>query len=559
MLNSEQRTWLAVGLSVVILLGSHWFFSETTPVKPEPSLQERTATVAESVSLDVHPSVPLFESRESALKASDRASFSQDSLVGSVSLKDGAIDDVQLKTYRKNVNSDDFVCLLSPMGLEESTQWVTGWRLSAGNESSWAEATPSERDMPQPLLMLQKKEGDLVLTKKICCDQAYHMTVIDQVKNEGTASVSVRFQNQLKKQGEPKTSGAMVIHEGLIGCFGQKIQELTYAKAQKKKNIVQTERPQWFGFTDREWLTALLFPGHEKAPASTEWHSCRTDNTMPVYDLGYGEDVVLQPGESQSRVSHAFFGPKELPILEKYQKELDVKQLDSALDFGWFYIITKPLFYGLSWIYQATGSFAVSLLLLTLLVKMAFWPLASRSQRSMAKMKALQPKLDALKKRFGEDRVRLSQETMALYQKEKINPVSGCLPMALQIPVFFALYKVFFISIDMRHAPFWGWIQDLSAPDPTSFWNLFGLLPWEPLSFSSVGAWPILMGITMILQQKLTPAAGVDPAQRKILTWMMPVIFTSMLSQFPVGLVIYWTWSNLFSIAQQLYFQRKSA
>ncbi|MCK5546436.1 MAG: membrane protein insertase YidC, partial [Rhodospirillaceae bacterium] len=303
----------------------------------------------------------------------------------------------------------------------------------------------------------------------------------------------------------------------------------------------------WVGITDKYWLAALV--PDQKMPVNTRFVH-RNDAGIDKYQTDFlGGSVVIQPGGATSSESRLFAGAKEVTLLDRYTDKEDVTRLDLAVDFGWFYFMTKPIFYALNFFHSALGNFGLGILLLTVMIKLVFFPLANKSYRAMAKMRELQPEIKILQARYKEDKTQLNQQMMALYKKKGANPAAGCLPIVVQIPVFFALYKVLFVTIEMRHAPFYGWIQDLSAPDPTTLFNLFGLIPWTPPDFLMIGIWPLAMGISMFLQQKLNPQPT-DPIQAKVFMFL-PIFFTFLLAPFPAGLVIYWAWNNTLSILQQ--------
>jgi YidC/Oxa1 family membrane protein insertase len=336
------------------------------------------------------------------------------------------------------------------------------------------------------------------------------------------------------------------------------LNEVDYSKVAKVGTIAENSTGGWIGITDKYWLVSLI--PDQKAEIKARFVHSVPDN-RDRYQADYlGAAREIAPGGTVSTTHRVFAGAKEVKLLGRYRDELGIPRFDDAVDWGWFHFLTKPIFLALDWLYQQVGNFGVAILILTVVIKALFFPLANRSYVMMSRMKTLTPEMTAMRERFGEDRQRLNQEMMALYKKHQVNPLSGCLPIVLQIPVFFSLYKTLFVTIEMRHAPFYGWVKDLSAPDPTTILNLFGLIPWTPLAILdpiSIGAWPLLMGFTMFLQQKLNPQPA-DPIQAKVFMFM-PIIFTFMLAHFAVGLVIYWSWNNLLSMAQQWVIMRRTA
>jgi YidC/Oxa1 family membrane protein insertase len=385
-------------------------------------------------------------------------------------------------------------------------------------------------------------------------DDRYLFTVKDEVANKSPAAVTLYPYALISRHGAPKTLGYYILHEGLIGVFGdQGLKEETYAKMEEKKNESFDVTNAWLGITDKYWAATLLPDTDAKVKAR---FSFSATGNVKTYQTDYLlEPRTIEPGASTSANARLFAGAKEVAIVDGYDKELGLNRFELLIDWGYFYFITKPMFWTIDHIYHFVGNFGIAILLVTVLVKILFFPLANKSYASMAKMKAVQPEMAAIRERYADDKTKQQQAMMELYKKEKVNPIAGCLPIAIQIPVFFSLYKVLFITIEMRHAPFFGWIHDLSAPDPSNVFTLFGLVPWDPTvlpvagSFLHLGAWPLIMGVTMWMQMKLNPPPP-DPAQAMVFNWM-PVIFTFMLANFSAGLVIYWAWNNSLSVLQQ--------
>ncbi len=382
-------------------------------------------------------------------------------------------------------------------------------------------------------------------------DKDYLFTIRQKVENKSDVKVNVASYGRIyKAHSQPKEFA--ILHEGAIGVFSDVLKESTYEDLSKERQEIYTNtKGSWAGITDKYWLSAIS-PDHGLASKTNFVASSAEtpENPHDVYNVNYiSEDIIIAPGQSNKTVNYLFAGAKEEKLLSQYEKDKGFVLFDRSIDFGIFYFITKPLFLLISYLYLILGNFGLAILAVTLLIKLAMYPLANKSFTSMARMKELQPKIEQIKQSCGDDKLKLNQQMMELYKKEKINPAAGCLPLFIQIPVFFSLYKVIFISIEMRHAPFYGWIHDLSAKDPTSIWNLFGLFPWHTFGMLDIGVWPIIMGVTMFIQQKLSPAPT-DPVQANVMKFM-PLLLMVMLYSLPSGLMIYWSFSNILSIAQQ--------
>ncbi|MEP2334785.1 membrane protein insertase YidC, partial [Marinobacter sp.] len=388
----------------------------------------------------------------------------------------------------------------------------------------------------------------LVFERTYAIDNQFMFSVTQKVRNSSGASVTLFPYGLLSRGGTPETAGFYILHEGPLGVFDETLNEVDYDDLQDDGDVEVAATGGWIGITDKYWLAALV-PAQDEAVKYRFMHMIRQQDDRYQTDYLGSARAIPAGGVVESEV-HLFAGAKEVKLLDKYEAEYGIANFDLAVDFGWFYFLTKPFFYALSWLHGVVGNFGIAILVFTVAVKAVFYPLANKSYKSMAKMRELTPKMQTLREQYSDDKQRLNQEMMALYKNEKVNPASGCLPIIVQIPVFFALYKVLFVSIEMRHAPFYGWVHDLSAPDPTTLFNLFGLIPWTPPAFiPMIGVWPILMGLTMFLQQRLNPQPA-DPIQAKVFMFL-PIFFTFLLANFPAGLVIYWAWNNLLSIAQQ--------
>jgi YidC/Oxa1 family membrane protein insertase len=572
----EQRNLLlAIVVSVVILIGFQYLFEKMrppTPVTPPSPAATQTApsappsTTSPGATPPAAPGAagqaagttvaPAPETREQAIAAQPRVRINTPRLHGSVALAGGRIDDLTLATYHETVDpKSPEVVLLWPKGTKDPYFAEFGWVAGTpgakvpGPDTQWT-ASGGPLAPNSPMTLTWDNDAGLVFTRTISVDENYMFTVRDAVKNSGSTPVSLLPYALISRTGTPQVGGYYILHEGLIGELGGSLREVKYSSLEPGKPTDYNSTGGWLGFTDKYWLTALIPP--EDATVKARFTHV-VEGGVDRYQSDYLGSEITVPADGTAATSTRFFaGAKEVNLLDAYAKS-GIPHFDLAIDFGWFYFLTKPIFLTLQFFYGLIGNFGLAILLLTLLIKLAFFPLANKSYAAMSKMKLLQPEMQKIRERFPDDKARQQQEIMAMYKKVGANPLAGCLPIVIQIPVFFSLYKVLFVTIEMRHAPFFGWIHDLSAPDPTTFINLFGLIPFTPpeaiAHFVAIGAWPLLMGVTMYLQQKLNPQP-VDPVQARMFM-LLPIVFTYMLSAFPAGLVIYWAWNNLLSIAQQ--------
>ena len=494
------------------------------------------------------------EDRRTVLAKNERVTIASGSLSGSINLTGGRIDDLELVNYRETIDKQSpNIVLLQPRTAQQGAYfaefgWVGAKEVGALPQSAtlWQAAPGTQLTSDTPVELVWRNDSGLVFTRRISIDGDYMFTIEDSVENTSADSVSIQPYGRIVRAGKPKTEGIFVLHEGMIGDIGEEgLQEVDYDDIAEDLEIKYQPTPSgWLGITDKYWATALV-PGENFTGRFAYF-----DRQGPQYQADYiGDPVTVAPGASASVKNRFFAGAKQVAIIDRYEADLKIANFSNLIDWGWFYFITKPLFKLLSWINAAVGNFGVAILIVTVLLKILFFPLANKSYVSMANMKKVQPAMTEIRERYADDKVKQQQEMMALYKKEKINPAAGCWPVLIQIPVFFALYKVLYVTLEMRHAPFFGWIQDLAAPDPTSIFNLFGLLPFDLPQFLMVGVWPLAMGITMFLQMRMNPTPP-DPTQAMIFTWM-PIVFTFMLANFPAGLVIYWAWNNFLSILQQ--------
>ncbi len=481
------------------------------------------------------------------------------SLHGSIDLSGARFDDLTLATYHETVGpKSPEVELLSPTGTQEPYLAELGWVAASpdikvpGPQTRWT-ASGGPLTPTNPVTLTWDNGQGLVFTRTISVDPNYMFTVRDAVRNTGDAPVKLTPYGLVSRTGTPHVAGYYILFEGMLGYLDGSLQEVKYSSLSPEKPLDFPSNGGWLGFTDKYWLTALIPPQSEAIKAR---FTHTVDGGVDRYQTDYlGPEVTIAPNGTGETSARFFAGAKEVNLLDAYQAT-GIPLFDHAIDFGWFYFLTKPIFLVLQFFDRVLGNFGLAILLLTLCVKLLFFPLANKSYNAMSKMKLLQPEIQKLRERFPDDKARQQQEMMALYKRVGANPLAGCLPIVIQIPVFFSLYKVLFVTIEMRHAPFFGWIRDLSAPDPTSFANLFGLLPFAPPHILMIGAWPLIMGLTMFLQQKLNPQP-VDPVQARMFM-LLPIVFTYMLAAFPAGLVIYWAWNNLLSIAQQWTIMRRA-
>ena len=562
-MNPDTRNLIAaICLSMSVLIGYQILFGEPTQqnVKKEQQLVDKNN--APSIELPKGNNTSLTEVTKKTRNI-DRINIINDELQGSISLLGARIDDLVLKKYRKTLDPEsDQIRFLKKIDEREPFFIQFGWsspnKNKVPNGNTVWKGSKSSLDPNNPVTLTWNNGEGLNFSQIISIDDNYMIKVIQKVKNETNNSVNLYPYGLIRRSGEPKTTDFFVLHEGPLGVFDGSLKEHSYSDlketGQKGMSIKTEENGGWIGITDKYWMAALI-PDQNTNSNFT----FRYVNNSASYQTDFLGELSKIPANGEIEiVSRVFSGAKKLNLLDKYEEDLKIKNFDLAIDFGWFYFLTKPFFYALSWANNILGNFGLAILAITVVVKIIFFPLANKSYKSMARMRVLTPQLQQLRERFGNDRQKMNMEMMALYKREKVNPAAGCLPILVQIPVFFALYKVLFVSIEMRQAPFFGWIKDLSALDPTSIFNLFGLLPYSTdflPDFLNLGIWPLLMGATMVLQQRLNPKPP-DPVQAQIFAWM-PVVFTFLLATFPAGLVIYWTWNNLLSIAQQWIITRK--
>jgi YidC/Oxa1 family membrane protein insertase len=506
------------------------------------------------------PAVPA-DDRTAALKRSPRVVIDAPRIKGSIALVGGHIDDVSLVEYRETIEpGSPEIVILNPSGLPNAYFAQFGWISATAAVPAPDANTPWQTDGKvlapgRPVTLSWDNGAGLAFEHTYAVDENYMFTVTQRVENTGLKPVTLFPYGLISRSGTPPTLGFFILHEGLLGVFDGTLNEVDYDDLQEERLIEVSTTGGWIGITDKYWLAALI--PDQGMPVKSRFSYDAPPGGIEKYQTDFLGAAQTVPAGGTIEVQSRFFaGAKRAQLLDHYAEQDGVERFDLAIDWGWFAFLTKPIFYALEYFNRLLGNFGLAILLLTVLIKLAFFPLANKSYRAMAKMKKVQPEMKVLQERFKEDRARLNQEMMALYKREKANPAAGCLPIIIQIPVFFALYKVLFVSIEMRHAPFYGWIHDLSAPDPTSVFTFFGLLPFDLPQLLQVGAWPLIMGLSMYLQQKINPQPP-DPVQAKIFL-ALPVVFTFFLAQFPAGLVIYWAWNNLLSITQQWVIMRRA-
>ena len=575
MMNNNRNFFLTIALSVAILTLWQVFYvspriesqREEARVEEQRAAEKQAAEPASGTPATGGGQIPGASSvpgqggaaapmgRDQALASSGRIRIDTPRVSGSINLTGGRLDDLKLKDYRVTVDKDSpNIELLNPSALPNGQYAELGYVGTAetgavpGPDTVWTVEGEPVLTPSTPVTLTFTNERGLTFRRTIAVDQDYLFTVTDEIANAGTAPVSLQNYGRVTRFDRPQHASAWVIHEGLIGVTGEEgLQEISYDTIEDdKRSAPGKSTGGWLGITDKYWATVLIPPASQTFQPRFSWF----EDDRPRYQSDFLTDAIEVPAAGSTTLeTRIFAGAKEVDAVEAYQETLGVRLFDRLIDWGWFYYLTKPMFYLIDWLYKLLGNFGLAILGTTVIVKAIFFPLANKSYKSMANMKLVQPKLMELREKYADDRMKQQQAMMELYKTEKINPLAGCWPVLIQIPVFFALYKVLYVTIEMRHAPFFGWIQDLAAPDPTSLFNLFGLLPYDVPPFLMIGVWPLLMGITMFLQMRMNPTPP-DPTQAMIFNWM-PVVFTFMLATFPAGLVIYWAWNNSLSILQQ--------
>ena len=545
----SKNVLMAIVLSTLVLVFWATFF-EPPPV--ERQIVEDQVTKSEELSSPSIEKVELSKkiARDDTIDSVARVKIENNNIDGSISLQGAIIDDIIFKNYKESLESDQKVIFLNPKSSDEGYYIETGWASNSNEKlklpldnTIWKVKGNKVLTPNKPIVLEWDNNEGLIFTKKIELDDKYLFKISQGIKNTSNKSYEFFPYAQITRNYKPDVIPIYILHEGFIGMFDDELKEEDYEDVEDEKFIINSSKG-WLGITDKYWLTAIV-------PEKGKKFKSEFLSIDGKYKANFiiKEPTVLSSNASITNEINAFVMAKEVAVIDGYAEKLSIEKFDLTIDWGWFYFITKPLFFVIEYFFKLTGNFGVAIIILTALVRIVFFPLANYSFRSMAKMKILQPEMIRLKELHKDDKTKLQQEMMALYKREKVNPVSGCLPVLIQIPFFFAVYKMLYVTIEMRQQPFFGWIQDLSARDPTSIFNLFGLIPWDPPTFLMIGVWPILMGLTMFLQQKLNPTPP-DPMQAKIFMFL-PIFLTIILAPFPSGLVVYWTISNVLTMAQQ--------
>ncbi|WP_018234990.1 membrane protein insertase YidC [Ensifer sp. BR816] len=563
-MENNRNYFVAIALSVLILVA--WQFLYVNPrmekdrIAAEKAQQTQQAQPQQG-GQQAAPGQALpggavpGESREQAVAKSARVAIDTPALSGSINLTGARFDDLKLKGYRETVDpKSPVITLFSPAETADGYFTEIGYIGSdatgsmPGPQTVWTLSGGDKLTPATPVTLTYTNDKGITFARTISVDDRYMFQVVDSIKNDSAAPVSLSSYGRVTRFNKPTTPSIYVLHEGFIGVAGENgLQEVGYSKVEDDQPVEPGKSTGgWLGITDKYWAATIVPP--QETPFDIRFSHFA--DGRPRYQSDYKSDAItVAPGQSAEVKNLVFAGAKEVPVVDNYEVAYAIPNFDKLIDWGWFYFITKPMFKMMDFFFRLFGNFGIAILITTIVVKLIFFPLANKQYASMANMKKVQPKMEELKKKFGDDRMGLQQAMMQLYKDEKINPLAGCWPILIQIPVFFALYKVIYVTIEMRHAPFFGWIRDLSAPDPTTIVNLFGLLPFDGPAFLHLGIWPIVMGVTMFLQMRMNPTPP-DPTQAMLFTWM-PLVFTFMLASFPAGLVIYWAWNNTLSITQQ--------
>ena len=564
-----RNLMLAIVLSTAVLLGWQFFIEQPkrdAAIKQAQEMQKAKAQQGDVVLPTVpaehkSDSAPIrkLPSRSARLESSERIRLDTGALHGSINRQGLRLDDLTLANYRQTIEPDSKdVVLLSPAGGVDSYLMEFGWLPASGDAKTPTAKTEWDVDQKKltagETLKAKWDNGEgLKFEQSIEAKDTYLFAIEQRVTNSTDKPVTLYPYGLISRTYADTQKHYYILHEGPIGVMDQTLTEIGYETLREEGKQTLSGKDGWIGITDKYWLSAMI-PAKGRAFTSTVSYVQRDGQDR--YQVDYRSDaVVIQPGETASISQHVFAGAKEVTLLDRYAAELSIPLFDRAVDFGMLYFLTKPIFHALNYFFGLLGNFGLAIMLLTVCIKLMLFPLANKSYAAMSQLKLLMPKITEIKERFNDDKIKMNQEIMELYKREKVNPASGCLPMLLQIPVFFALYKVLFVTIEMRHAPFYGWVQDLSAPDPTTLFNLFGLIDWTPPHFLMIGAWPLIMCLTMVIQQRLNPKPT-DPAQAMVMQWL-PYLFLFLFASFPAGLVIYWAWNNSLSILQQWVITRR--
>ncbi len=587
-MQDQRNMILAIILSIIVLFGWQYFVAGPqiernqklaqieaeanngangvgdTQDLPTPSVTSQSGTIAEQTPL----ANSLFASRQEAIDSSPRILIDTPSLQGSINLIGARLDDLELKKYRETVDENSpIITYLSPANGPNGYFVDQGWVPAGGDvklpdsKTLWKAVGNQKLNENSPIILTYDNGNGLIFNRTFTIDENYLISVTQTVINNTNGDVALYPYSRIQRIGTPDVTNFFVLHEGAIGVLGEEnLIEKKYKDLSKEIQIDASSTGGWLGFTDKYWAAVILPKQDIAINARFSWSKPAAQDIYQSSFVGQ-EPIVVAAGKKANFETYIFAGAKVESIIDNYEKVNGFDRFELLIDWGWFHFITKPMFYVLRWLHGILGNFGFAILALTVIIKALFFPLANRSYASMAGMRKVQPEMKALQERYKDDKMEQQKAIMELYKREKISPLSGCWPMLIQIPVFFSLYKVLFVTIEMRHAPFFGWIVDLAAPDPTNIFNLFGLLPYDPTlipvigPFLAIGVWPVIMGITMWVQFKLNPPPP-DPTQAAIFAWM-PLLFTFMLGTFPAGLVIYWAWNNLLSVVQQYFIMKR--
>ncbi len=551
----SKNTIAAIALSsAVIVLYSLFFIPEKSSTDQNLVEKEKIEQNTDTPSLEQKETFNEI-SRKDALIESERVEFENTNIIGTISLKGAAIDDLTFKNYNVELFSDEKITLLGPRNIKEGYLIESGFVTSDKNidiptsETIWSIEGNKKLTENSPIKLSWTNDQEITFEKEISLDDKYLFSIKQRVINKTSEKYDFYSYGQIIRNEIPDIIDFLILHEGLIATLDNELIEEDYDDIQEKK-FTKTAKKGWLGISDKYWITSLIPPKNKGFKTTFDYKDKFRANFIAT------EPLKLGPNNSIEEDLQIIVAAKRVDVIDGYAKNLAIEKFDLVIDWGFLYFITKPLFFGIDYFFKLLGNYGLAIIAITICIRLVFFPLANFSFRSMAKMKALTPEMVRLKELHKNDKMKLQQEMMALYKKEKVNPMSGCLPILIQIPVFFALYKVLFVTIEMRHMPFYGWIQDLSERDPTSIFNLFGLLPYDVPSFLMIGAWPVAMGVSMWVQQKLNPAPT-DPMQAKIFMFF-PLFLTVILAPFPSGLVIYWTVNNILTMAQQVFIMKRT-
>tara|TARA_B110001452_G_scaffold167892_1_gene140288 strand:+ start:8036 stop:9724 length:1689 start_codon:yes stop_codon:yes gene_type:complete len=555
----NKNVFIAIVLSMAVLLSWAMFVERPQQIDSNTLKQEKIKKVENNneITPNINQTLEVNTiTRNESINKKNRVKINNESIIGSISLNGGLLDDISFKKHKQDLKNNLNVEFLNPKETENGYYVETGWT-SIGNKikvpsinSTWTVSGNKILSNGKPVTLEWENGEGIIFKKKFEIDDKYLFTISQKVENNTSNSIDLYPYAQITRNKIPDDiQNFYISHEGFIGVFDEELKEDDYDDIEDKK-IVRDANKGWFGITDKYWMTALVPKEGENFKSTFLYKDAFKANYI------LNSPTTIKASSSNFNEVRLFVAAKEVETIDTYATNQKIDKLDLVIDWGWFYFFTKPLFFIIDYLFKFSGNFGIAIILITLSIRLLFFPLANYSFRSMAKMKALQPEMIRLKEVHKDDKMKLQQEMMSLYKKEKVNPASGCLPVLIQIPFFFAIYKMLFISLEMRHQPFFGWIKDLSAQDPTSLFNVFGLIPWSPPSFLIIGVWPILMGLSMWVQQKLNPAPT-DPIQAKIFAFF-PIFLTVILASFPSGLVVYWTVNNILTIAQQWVIMKKT-